>query len=327
MLISVIVPCYNSTHMLNRLVEETRAVFQDLQVKNYEFVLVNDCSPNQESRERILKLGRENPDIKVIDLAKNTGQANAQLAALNFASGDIIINMDDDMQTHPKNIPVLLSKLDEGYDLVLGKYTKKKHSPFRNMLTKMDNVFEHFMMGKPKGLDFTSFWVTRKYIRDELIHYTHPYAFMEGLFLRTAGRIANVEIEHFERTEGQSGYNLKKLVKLWSNFTNFTVPPLRIAGVLGILFSIAGFAAALVTAVRKLLDPSIAAGYASVICFMMIFFGVVLLFLGVMGEYIGRIFMCINSAPQFVVKETVNVERKGEYPENGTEINDSGLDG
>ena len=311
-LISVIVPCYNSTQMLNRLVDETRKIFRRLQISDYEFVLVNDCSPNLESCERILKLGRENPDIKVIDLAKNTGQANAQLTALNYAEGDIIINMDDDMQTHPANIPVLLEKLEEGYDLVLGKYKKKRHSAFRNLLTKMDNVFEHIVMGKPRGLDFTSFWVTRKYIRDELIHYTHPYAFMEGLFLRTAGKIANVEIEHFDRTEGKSGYNLKKLVKLWSNFTNFTVFPLRIAGVLGITFSLIGFVAALVVGIRKILDPSMVAGYASIICFMMIFFGVVLLFMGVIGEYVGRIFMCINSAPQFVVKQTINVKQTEE---------------
>ena len=112
-MISVIIPCYNSTHMLNRLIDETRTVFAEMQIQQYEFVLVNDCSPNPESRERILKLGWENPDIKVIDLAKNTGQANAQLAALNYAAGDIIINMDDDMQTHPRNIPVLLKKLEE----------------------------------------------------------------------------------------------------------------------------------------------------------------------------------------------------------------------
>lgn len=326
-MISVIVPCYNSTHMLNCLIEETRTVFAEIGVTEYEFVLVNDCSPNPESCERILKLGKENSDIKVIDLAKNTGQANAQLTALNYAEGDIIVNMDDDMQTHPKNIPVLLDKLKEGYDLVLGKYKKKKHSAFRNLLTKMDNIFEHIVMGKPKDLDFTSFWVTRKYIRDELINYTHPYAFMEGLFLRTAGKIANVEIEHFERSEGQSGYNLKKLIKLWSNFTNFTVFPLRIAGILGILFSFIGFISAFVVGIRKLMDPSMVAGYASIICFMMIFFGVVLLFMGVIGEYVGRIFMCINSAPQYVIKRTINIDRKGEGFEHGTEIDDSGLNG
>lgn len=310
MQISVIVPCYNSTHMLNCLVDETRKVFAELNISDYEFVLVNDCSPNPESHERILELGRENSDIKVIDLAKNTGQANAQVAALNYAEGDVIINMDDDMQTHPKNIPILLGKLEEGYDLVVGRYIKKKHSLFRNTLTKMDNVFEGFVLHKPKELVFTSFWVTRKYIRDELVHYAHPYAFMEGLFLRTAGKIANVEIEHFERSEGSSGYNLTKLIQLWSNFTNFTVVPLRMAGIMGILCSMIGFLAAIIIIIRKILHPDMPAGYASIICFMTFFFGVILLCLGIMGEYIGRIFMCINSAPQFVVKDTINVEKE-----------------
>lgn len=326
MLISVIVPCYNSTQMLNRLIDETRKVFQEQGIENYEFVLVNDCSPNPDSRERIWNLGKENKDVKVIDLAKNTGQANAQMAALNFAEGDIIINMDDDMQTHPKNIPILLDKLEEGFDLVLGKYIKKKHSFFRNMLTQMDNVFEGFVLHKPDGMAFTSFWVTRKYIRDELIHYQHPYAFMEGLFLRTAGRIANVEIEHFERAEGQSGYNFKKLLKLWSNFTNFTVLPLRIAGIFGIVCSLIGFLAAIVIVVRKILDPSMLTGYASIICFMTFFFGVVLLCLGMMGEYIGRIFMCINSAPQFVIKDTLNVKKEG-GSQYAAEVNDFRIHG
>lgn len=312
MKVSVIVPCYNSTYMLNQLIAETRNVLNELKITDYEFVLINDGSPNPESNERILQLGKENRDVKVIDLAKNTGQANAQVTALNYAQGDIIINMDDDMQTHPKNIPILLAKLDEGYDVVIGKYASKKHSPFRNLLTRMDNVFEHVFLKKPKHLDFTSFWVAKKYIRDEIIKYKHPYAFMEGLFLRTAGKIANVEIEHFERVEGVSGYNFMKLVKLWSNFTNFTVYPLRIAGILGALCSLIGFVLGFTMLIKKLTDPNMPLGYASVFCFVTIFFGIVLLCLGVIGEYVGRIFMCVNSAPQFVVKQTINVETEVE---------------
>lgn len=312
MKVSVIVPCYNSTRMLYCLVDETRKVFEQMDIHDYEFVLVNDCSPNLESCERILQLGKENKDIMVIDLARNTGQANAQVTALNYAHGDIIINMDDDMQTHPKNIPALLAKLDEGYDVVLGKYISKKHSIFRNLLTKMDDVFESVFLHRPKDIEFTSFWAIRKYIRDEIIRYKHPYAFMEGLFLRTAGRIANVEMEHYERTEGVSGYNFIKLLRLWSNFTNFTVYPLRIAGILGVLSSIFGFVLGFVILFGRILHPEMPAGYASIFCFMTIFFGIVLLGLGVIGEYVGRVFMCVNSAPQYVIKQTINVERGDE---------------
>ena len=240
-MISVVVPCYNSTSMLDKLVEETLKVFDNLGIDDYDFVLVNDCSPDLTTYDRLEKLAEQYSFIKVINLAKNTGQANAQVAALNFAEGDIIINMDDDMQTHPKNIPILLNKLNEGYDMVLGQYPKKKHSKFRNLLTKMDNAFERVALHKPKELNFTSFWVIRKYIRDEIIRYQYPYAFMEGLFLRCAGKIANVEVEHFERMEGVSGYNFRKLLKLWSNFTNFTVLPLRISGIFGAACSMVGF--------------------------------------------------------------------------------------
>ena len=307
MLISVIVPCYNSTSMLNKLVEETLKVFNELNIFDYEFILVNDCSPSPDTYVRLEELAEEYSFIKVINLAKNTGQANAQVAALNFAKGDIIINMDDDMQTHPKNIPILLNKLEEGYDLVLGCYPKKKHSKFRNLLTKMDNGFERVALHKPKELSFTSFWVTRKYIRDEIIRYQYPYAFMEGLFLRCAGKIANVEVEHFERVEGVSGYNFKKLLKLWSNFTNFTVLPLRIAGIFGAVCSLVGFVYAVYIMIRKIITPQMLAGYASLVCMILIFFGITLICVGVIGEYVGRIFMCINNAPQFVIKNTINV--------------------
>lgn len=311
--ISVIVPCYNSTKVLYTLVQETIQVFQDRGVTDYEFVLVNDCSPHRESIGILENLAAQYSFVKVIDLAKNTGQANAQLTALRYAQGEIIVNLDDDMQTHPKNIPLLLDKLEEGYDLVMGTYPSKRHSLFRNFLSQAENIFASIVLHKPRDIHFTSFWATRDYIRDCIIEYTHPYAFMEGLFIRATDSIASVDVEHFERQEGSSGYNLIKLIKLWSNFTNFTVLPLRIAGVFGILSGAMGFISMMVMAIRKLLNPqAVIEGYTSLLCVMLLFFGIVLMFMGVMGEYIGRIFICINSSPQQVVKRTINVEQKEE---------------
>lgn len=307
--ISVIVPCYNSTQMLELLLQKTREVFEQMGIQEYEIVLVNDGSPKVGIEDYLKELVQKYPEVILINLAKNTGQANAQMAALNYTKGNIILNMDDDMQTHPKNIPLLYNKLMEGYDLVLGSYPSKKHSAFRNFLTKADNVFERFAMNKPADLDFTSFWITRRYIVDELIKYNHPYAFMEGLFLRTAGRIANVEVEHFEREIGESGYNFRKLLKLWSNFTNFTVMPLRIAGIFGVFLSFVGFIAMCIVFVQKCLNPGMPAGYASLLCTMLLFFGIVLICMGVIGEYVGRIFMCINHAPQYVVKNVIYGEK------------------
>ena len=309
---SVIIPCYNSMPILEQLLDETERVLTGMGLCDYEFVLVNDCSPNEETLPFLKSLLGKHPTMTLVDLAKNTGQANAQMAALRYTTGDIVINMDDDMQTHPKNIPILYAKLMEGYDLVEGQYPSKKHSVFRNFLTKADNVFECYAIDKPKGLHFTSFWICRRYIIDEMLKYNHPYSYMEGLFLRTAGRIANVEVEHFERTEGKSGYTFKKLLKLWSNFTNFTVKPLRLAGMLGALLSLGGFVAILCIVIKRICDPDMPLGYASILCTNLLFFGIILLGMGIIGEYVGRIFMCVNHAPQYVVRE---VYRGSEVPE------------
>lgn len=306
---SVIVPCYNSQDTIRELVETTIQVFRQMGETDYEFVLVNDYSPNMETIYELRHLAEEYPFVKVIDLAKNFGQANAQMAALNYAEGDYIINMDDDLQTHPINIPLLYRKMQEGYDLVFAKYKKKQHSGFRNLLTFLSAKFDELCLERPKDISFTSFWICKKFIRDELIKYPYPYSFMEGLFLRTARNIANVEIEHRARQYGHSGYNMKKLIKLWSNFTNFTVLPLRVAGLIGSISALGGFIYALVIVIRKILDPGMPMGYASVICIILIFFGITLFCIGMLGEYVGRTFLCVNNSPQYVVRETYNVNR------------------
>ena len=142
MKLSVIIPCYNSTPILRTLIREAKEVIKTLPVDDHEFILVNDGSPNENTLPFLRQLTREFSKIQLVDLVKNTGQANAQLAALHFVTGDLVVNMDDDMQTHPKNIPVLFNKLMEEYDLVLGKYPTKHHAFYRNMMTKMDDIFE-----------------------------------------------------------------------------------------------------------------------------------------------------------------------------------------
>ena len=304
MKLSVIVPCYNSMPILRTMVGETISVLRTLpSVDDYEFVLVNDCSPRADTIDFLKSIADEFPCVRVIDLARNTGQANAQVAALHFVTGDVILNMDDDMQTHPKNIPLLFAKLMEGYDLVLGKYPHKRHSFYRRLLTKMDDKFETVFLKKPKNLSFTSFWMVRRYITDEIIKYDAPYSFMEGLFLRSAGRIANVDVEHFERQEGKSGYNIWKLINLWSNFTGFTIIPLRISGFVGLFVAAAAFIWAIVLFIQRLVGVTTVSGYTSLMCILLLFFGMTLACIGLLGEYVGRVFMAVNRTPQFVLKE------------------------
>ena len=317
---SVIVPCYNTQDIFDQELAGIRDVFRSrLHTDSFEVILVNDCSPDPGTLPFLKKMRLKYPFVKLVDLVKNTGQANAQLAAMHFVSGEIVVNLDDDMQTRPDNIPVLLEKLEEGYDVVFGRYFHKKHSAIRRLFTRMDDSFETIFLNKPKNLSCTSFWVARRYVIDEIINYKFAYSFMEGLFLRTTRKMTNVDIEHYDRVEGKSGYTFRSLLKLWSNFTNFTVKPLRIAGVAGVFTVLFAFLFMFVTIFHRIADPTIPQGYSALMCVILFFFGMVMMMLGIMGEYIGRIFMCINSAPQFVVKKVYEKTENGAGEEEGAE--------
>lgn len=307
MLYSIIIPCYNSEHTIEKLIELIINELEKLEIKKYEIVLINDFSKDN-TLLVLKKLAAQYSFIRVLSLGKNFGQVNAIMAGLNQAKGDVIINMDDDLQTSPSEFKKLIDKFNEGHEIVIARYASKKHSFFRNLLTIMDDKFDQLCLERPAGLKFTSFWIISKHIRDEVIKYKKSFPYMEGLFLQVSRDIVNVEVNHFERAEGKSGYNLKKLIKLFLNSTNFTIIPLRIATFLGVSSSLVGFIVAVIIIIRKLIYSDIVAGWTSLIVITLIFSGAILTSIGVLGEYIGRIFMCINNSPQYVIREKVNCE-------------------
>ena len=199
----------------------------------YEIICINDCSPDN-TYQVLKQLSQENLKIKVIDLSRNFGQHSALMAGFNHVTGDIIVCLDDDGQNPPSEMFKLIDKLDEGYDLVSAKYSKKKHSLFRKIGTKISFAMSSYLVGKPKDIDLNSYYVFKRYVLDEVIKYDNPYPFVHGLILRVTRNMANVEIDHKERQSGSSGYNLKKLFGLWMNgFTAFSEKPLRIASIIG----------------------------------------------------------------------------------------------
>ena len=307
MKVSFVIPCYNSQKTIRKLIDMTCEQMKMMEINDYEFVLVNDYSKDK-TMDELRIIANKYKFVKVIDLANNFGQHNAIMAGLNYVEGDIVVGMDDDLQTHPSQLPKLFAKLDEGYDLVYGKYPDKKHSWFRNLGSKFNNWTVSLLLGKPKSLKACSFWVARKFVRDEVIKYKNPYTHLQGLFLRTTKNIANVDIEHFEREVGESNYTLKKLLKLWSSCTNFSILPLRIAIMIGVSLSIVGFFSAIIIVIRKILYPEILIGWSSIMVGILFFSGLNLLFIGLVGEYIGRIFISINNSPQYVIKKTFNIE-------------------
>lgn len=304
--ISFVIPCYASEHTIKKVIEEVDATMQELNQYEWEYVLVNDCSPDG-TFDVIKDLSIKYSNIIGINLARNFGQHAALMAGFNHVTGDVIICLDDDEQTPGNEVGKLLDKLAEGYDVVYAQYANKKHSGFRNLGSKLNSKMTEYLLDKPHDLFISSYFAVRRFIVDEMIKYEHSFPYVIGLVLRSTKNVANVEVVHRERMEGTSGYSLKKLIALWANgFTAFSVKPLRIATCLGFLVAALGFLFALGLIIRKLLHPTmIMLGWSSTMSVIMILGGLVLLVLGIIGEYIGRIYICINKAPQYIIREKV----------------------
>lgn len=294
----------------------TAAELEKLDIHEYEFILVDDYSPDDGATLNELKsLAEDYSYVKVISLAKNAGQHNAVMAGLNYASGELLIAMDDDMQTHPSQLKYLLAEIDKGYDIVYGYYPQKKHSLFRNFGSFLNYLTVRVLIGKPKDMKTSSYWVIRKFVRDYVIQYQSPYTHLQGLFLRTTRNISCIPIEHFEREVGQSGYTLKKLIQLYSNIMGYSVVPLRLATYAGYFFSIISILGAIGIIIKKILVPTMAIGWPSMMCAICFFAGINMLFLGMIGEYLGRMFLGMNKQPQFVVKQ-IYEQRSDDHEEN-----------
>lgn len=311
MLYSVVIPCYKSDQTIEHVVNQTREEMVRLGRGNVEFVLVNDCSPDGgKTIARLKEMAEVQKDVKVIDLAKNSGQHNALMAALRHAKGDVIIGMDDDGQTHPSQLGKLFEALEQGYDLVYGYYPDKKHNWFRNLGSRFNDLTVNAMIKKPKDVRTSSYFVVRKFVRDYAVQYTGPYTYLLGLFMRCTQNIASVPVKHFEREVGESNYTLKALIGLWSDIIGFSVIPLRIATIAGFLFSGVGIIAAVVVFIMKMVRPDMSMGWPSLMCAISFFFGLNFMFLGMIGEYLGRLFLSMNREPQYVIKEMYNIEEK-----------------
>ena len=306
MKLSFVIPCYRSKNTIAKVVDEIVEVMTSLESYTYEVILINDSSPDETFNE-IVKLSQKYDFIKGIDLAKNFGQHAALMAGFKHVSGDIVICLDDDGQTPANEVGKLIQKIEEGNDVVYAKYDHKQHSAFRNLGSKVNDLMTRFMLGKPKNLYISSYFAAKRYVVEDVIKYKHSYPYVIGLVLRSTKYITNVSVKHRDREEGTSGYTLKKLLGLWFNgFTAFSVKPLRIATIIGGTCAGLGFLYGIYTIIKKMIVPDIPLGYSATMSAIVFFGGMIMLMLGLIGEYIGRIYISINSAPQFVIREIVD---------------------
>lgn len=304
--ISFVIPCYASEHTIPQVVQEISNAMEKLSQYTWEFVLVNDCSPDN-TFEVIRTLCAEYSNITGISLARNFGQHAALMAGFNYVSGDIIVCLDDDGQTPGNEVDKLLNKIEEGFDVAYARYSSKRHSAFRNLGSMVNSKMTEFLLDKPKDLFISSYFAVRRYIVDEMVKYDNSFPYVIGLVLRSTKNIANVDVTHRDRMDGASGYSIQKLLSLWMNgFTAFSVKPLRLASLLGGLFAITGFISTIVLVLNKLLHPAeVMLGWSSTMSVMMLIGGVLLIVLGIIGEYIGRIYICLNKSPQYIIREKI----------------------
>ncbi len=305
-LVSVVIPCYNSERSIAEVVELTMAEFAKLDGFDCEFVLVDDNSSDG-TFAQITRLCERYPSVHGLRLMRNFGQHNGLMCAMNHVSGDYVLGMDDDLQTHPSQIAAILAKMGEGYDLVYGVYRKSTNGSVKNLTSWLNKKTSRVLLGRPKDIQSSNFWCITRQVCDEVVKYKNYSPYVDGIFYRVTHNIGNVTIEHHEREYGQSGYTLKKLVRQWMAYFNFSVIPLRIASVIGVISACVGFVMAIATIVRKLLDPAMLMGWSSTVSLMVFFFGLVLMVLGIIGEYVGDLVLAVNGTPQYIVREKVNL--------------------
>lgn len=310
--VSFVIPCYRSEHTLPHVIAEIEEKMKTLTQYEYDIFLVNDCSPDN-TMGVIRKLCEEHKNIKGISFARNFGQHSALMAGLRHSDGDYVVCLDDDGQTPADEVDKLLDKLEEGYDAVYAKYEHKQHSTFRNLGSKVNELMLRVMLGKPADLYISSYFAVKRFVVEDMIRYENSYPYVIGLVLRATKSITNVVVQHREREEGTSGYTLKKLLSLWFNgFTAFSIKPLRIATIIGGSFAGVGFLYGLYTIIKRFVNPAVPLGFSSMMSAIVFFGGMIMVMLGLIGEYIGRIYISLNNSPQYVIRERLNMKEDNE---------------
>jgi glycosyltransferase involved in cell wall biosynthesis len=300
--LSFVIPLYNSAATIATLVHDIEA----LQVEGgHEVILVNDGSADATTDVCRDLVRTARVPITLVEHARNFGEHNAVLTGWRHAQGAYIVNLDDDGQNPPGEAVRLWQHASrEGLDVVFGHYEVKQHSLWRNAGSWFTNRMTDWALDKPAGFYLSSFRCVSAFVTRQVVSYAGPYPYIDGLLLQVTQRIGSITVRHDVRRAGESGYTLRRLIRLWlSAWLNFSVLPLRAATAVGVVTAIAGLAAFVFVVWLWLIDRGPAYGWGWVMATVLVFSGTQLVMLGLIGEYLGRMFLAVNQRPQSVVRE------------------------
>ena len=302
--LSFVIPLYNSADTIEPLVRDIAALHVD---GGHEVVLVNDGSWDRTSEVCRRLVDTVRVPITYVEHARNFGEHNAVLTGWRHARGAHIVNLDDDGQNPPAEAVRLWEHAREsGLDVVFGHYEVKQHSLFRNLGSRLTNKMTDWALDKPHGFYLSSFRCVSGFIARKVTDYSGPYPYLDGLLLQVTQRIGSITVRHEARTAGVSGYTLRRLIRLWlSAWLNFSILPLRIATGVGLATAFCGLLALGVVVVLWLEGRGPEYGWGWVMATLLIFSGTQLVMLGLIGEYLGRMFLTVNQRPQAVVRDVV----------------------
>lgn len=305
--LSIVIPVYNSATNLKKLVNE---IYESLNNKNilFELILVNDCSKDQ-SWDAIVNLCNDYKWVKGIDLRKNFGQHGAIFAGLNFALGETLVLMDDDLQHSPEDIYKIYSEIKKGNDVCYAFFLSRRHSFFKILASKINNIFASVLLNKPFNLYLSPFKGFNNFIRNEIIKYKGSSIYIDGIILSITNNISSIQVMHYDtkRTYTKSNYTFLKLIKLWSQTViGYSTVPLRVATFLGIIFSLISLIMIIVIVIMKVIGVYTPLGWASAIVTVLFIGGIQLVSLGIIGEYLAKVHYSISNNVQFSISKTIN---------------------
>jgi glycosyltransferase involved in cell wall biosynthesis len=300
--LTFVIPLYRSSQTIANVVRD----IEGLDVPGgHEIILVHDGSDDATSVVCRRLVVEARVPITLIEHARNYGEHNAVLTGWRHARGAHIVNLDDDGQNPPAEALRLWQEAARtGLDVVFGWYAEKQHSAFRNWGSRFTNRMTDWALDKPHGFYLSSFRCVTAFVAQQVVTYAGPYPYIDGLILQVTQRIGSIEVRHEPRRAGESTYTLRRLIRLWlSAWINFSILPLRVATVLGLLLAFAGVVALGVVAWMWFRQIGPESGFGWIMAALLVFSGTQLVLLGLIGEYIGRMFLTVNQRPQAVVRE------------------------